>query len=204
MSTCVHAQSCPSLFDLMDCSPRGSPVHTIFPERTLELVVISSSNGSSQPRNQTLISCVSCIDKWILCHWVTWEAPTSTCESTKQILQRRICLLLLISVPSIDASTQEVFTKCCCCSVAKSCPTPCYPKDCRTQGFPVLHYLLEFAQTHVHWVVMLSKHFIFCCPLLLSPSSFPTARSVPMSWLFTSGGQIIGASASASVLPVNI
>ena len=37
-------------------------------------------------------------------------------------------------------------------SVAQSCPTPCDPMDCSTQGFPFLHYHLEFAQTHVHWV----------------------------------------------------
>ena len=36
--------------------------------------------------------------------------------------------------------------------VVKSCPTLCDPMDCSTPGFPVLHYLLEFAQTHVHWV----------------------------------------------------
>ena len=40
----------------------------------------------------------------------------------------------------------------CCCSVAQSCPTLCDPMDCSTPGFPVLHYLPEFAQTHVHWV----------------------------------------------------
>ena len=34
--------------------------------------------------------------------------------------------------------------------VVKSCPTLCDPMDCSTPGFPVLHYLLEFAQTHVH------------------------------------------------------
>ena len=38
------------------------------------------------------------------------------------------------------------------CSVAKLCPTLCDPMNCRTLGFPVLHYLPEFAQTHVHWV----------------------------------------------------
>ena len=38
------------------------------------------------------------------------------------------------------------------CSVAKLCPTLCYPVNCRTSGFPVLHYLPEFAQTHVHSV----------------------------------------------------
>ena len=35
---------------------------------------------------------------------------------------------------------------------AKSCPILWDPMDCSTPGFPVLHYLLEFAQTHVHWV----------------------------------------------------
>ena len=38
------------------------------------------------------------------------------------------------------------------CSVAQSCPTLCNPMDCRVPGFPVLHYLPEFALTHVHWV----------------------------------------------------
>ena len=36
--------------------------------------------------------------------------------------------------------------------VAKWCPTLCDAIDCSMPGFPVLHYLLEFAQTHVHWV----------------------------------------------------
>ena len=39
-----------------------------------------------------------------------------------------------------------------CCSVAKLCLTPCDPMDCSKAGSPVFHYLLEFAQTHVHWV----------------------------------------------------
>ena len=33
-----------------------------------------------------------------------------------------------------------------------SCLTLCNPMDCSTRGFPVLHYLLEFAQTYIHWV----------------------------------------------------
>ena len=41
---------------------------------------------------------------------------------------------------------------CCCCSVTKSCPTLCDPTNCSTPGFPVLHYLLVFAETHVHWI----------------------------------------------------
>ena len=43
-------------------------------------------------------------------------------------------------------------------------------------GFPVLHYLLEFAQIHVLESVMLSNHPIHCHPLLLLPSIFPSIR----------------------------
>ena len=53
-------------------------------------------------------------------------------------------------------------------------------------------------------LVMPSKHLILCHSLLLLPSIFPTSGSFPMSQLFASGGQSIGASASASVLPMNI
>ena len=51
--------------------------------------------------------------------------------------------------------------------VYKSCPTLCDPVNCSIPGFPLLHYLLEFVQTHVHWVVdaIQPSH-------LLLPSSF--------------------------------
>ena len=48
------------------------------------------------------------------------------------------------------------------------------------------------------------KHCVFCCPLLLLPSIFPSIRIISNESAFTSGGQSIGASASASVLPMNI
>ena len=38
------------------------------------------------------------------------------------------------------------------CSVAQSCAALCDPVDCSTAGWPVLHCLLQLAQTHVHWV----------------------------------------------------
>ena len=40
----------------------------------------------------------------------------------------------------------------CCCSVVQLCPILCDPMDCSMPGFPVLPYLPEFAQTHVHWI----------------------------------------------------
>ena len=56
----------------------------------------------------------------------------------------------------------------CCFPVTQSCLTLCEPTDGSTPGFPVLHYLLKFFQTHVHWVddATQSSHS-------LSPSSPP-------------------------------
>ena len=64
-----------------------------------------------------------------------------------------------------------------CCLVAKSCPTLCNPIDCSTPGFPILHHLLELAQTHAHWVgdVIQPAHPLL--PLLLLPSIFPSVFS---------------------------
>ena len=91
-----------------------------------------------------------------------------------------------------------------CCSVAQSCLALRDPMDCST--VPVLHYLPEFAQTHAYW----DNHAIQPSHPLSSPSppAFSLSQhqlgSFPMRWLFASGGQSIGTSALASVLPVNI
>ena len=52
--------------------------------------------------------------------------------------------------------------------------------------------------------MMPSNHLILCHPCLLCPQSFPPSESFPMSWLFESGSQSIGVSASALVLAINI
>ena len=60
----VHAPSlqlCPALRDPMNCSLPGSSIHGIHQTRILERVAMSSSRGSSQPRDQTRASCISCI-----------------------------------------------------------------------------------------------------------------------------------------------
>ena len=92
----------------------------------------------------------------------------------------------------------------CCCSVTDLYPPLCDPMDCSTPGFPVLHHLLELAQTRPwSWwchptisssVVPFSSHL----------RSVPASGSFPMSQLFISGGQSIGVSVSASVFPMNI
>ena len=85
------------------------------------------------------------------------------------------------------ARTQKVFNKSWvndygvggCCSVAKSCLTLFDPMDCSMLGSPVLHYLPEFAQSHVHWWIMLCNHLILCHPSLLLPSIFPRITVFP-------------------------
>ena len=63
MCVCAQSvpQSCPTPLQPMDCRLPGSCVHGIFQARILECVTTSYSKRSSQPRNRTLISCVSCI-----------------------------------------------------------------------------------------------------------------------------------------------
>ena len=58
---CLVAQSCPALCDPMDCSPPGSSAHGILQARILEWVAISFSKGSSQTKDRTRISSLSCI-----------------------------------------------------------------------------------------------------------------------------------------------
>ena len=69
------SQSCPTLCDPMDCSLPGSSVHGIFQTRILEWVATSFSRGSSQPRDRTHVSCVSCIAGRFFTHWAMGEAP---------------------------------------------------------------------------------------------------------------------------------
>ena len=57
----------------LDCSPPGFSVYGISQARILEWVAISFSRGSSWPKDWTWDSCVSCIDRQNLYHWVTWE-----------------------------------------------------------------------------------------------------------------------------------
>ena len=88
--------------------------------------------------------------------------------------------------------------------VTKSCPNLCNPMKYSTTGSPVLHYLPEFAQIHVHWV---SDGIQPSHPLLSpSPLAFNFSQHQDLfQWVSSSShqGQIIGASASASVLPMN-
>ena len=97
----------------------------------------------------------------------------------------------------ISKATHEL--DCCCCSVAKSCPTVCDATGCDTPGFPVLHYLPELAQIHVQsqwcYLTISSSVALFSSCL----QSFPASGSFTMSWSLHQVAKVLTA-----VLPMNI
>ena len=78
----------------------------------------------------------------------------------------------------------------CCCLVAKFCPTLCDPMDCSPPGFPVLHYLLEFAQTHGYYVGDAIQPSVSSSVVPFSSclKSLLASGSCRMSQFFTSSG----------------
>ena len=119
-------------------------------------------------------------------YWMSWGF--NSCKCAQELVVMGICF------QSVQFS-----------SVSQSCPTLFDPMNRSMPGLPVHHQLPEFTQTHVHWVgdAIQSSHSLSSpSPPAFNPS--PASGSFPMSQFFASGGQSIGVSASASVLPVNI
>ena len=114
-------------------------------------------------------------------------------------------IVVLICIPLIMSNAELLFMSL-FSSASKSCPNLCDPMDCSTPGFPVHHQLPELTQTHVHPVdnAIQPPHPVSS----LSPPAFSLSQYqdiyFQMSQFFASGGQRIGDSASASVLPMNI
>ena len=88
-------------------------------------------------------------------------------------------------------------------SVAQSCLTLCDPRNRSTPGLPIHHQLSDFKQTHVHRVGGAIQPSHPLSSPYLCPQSLPASESFPISQHFVRGGQSIGDSASASVLPKN-
>ena len=156
----MHAkllQSCTTLCDPVDCSPPGSSDHEILQAWILEWVAVPSSWRSSRPRDQTCVSCVSCIAGRFFTSGATWEA--------QQCMLKRILLF----------ATCKFF----CCSVAKSCLTLCDPMNCSMLSFPVLHSL--------SWVCSNSCPLSWWCHPIISPTVAPFTscpQSFPASGFF--------------------
>ena len=96
--THTHTRCCCLLFshsvmsnscDPIDCSPPGSSVRRISQARILEWVSIYFCRGSSWPRDQT---CVSCISRWILYHWAPREACICMCICVYIYRDKCVCI----------------------------------------------------------------------------------------------------------------
>ena len=91
-----------------------------------------------------------------------------------------------------------------CCSVAKLCLILSDPMDCSTPDFPVLHCLIGVCSNSCplsRWCHLILSSSVI--PFSSCPQSFSVLGSFPVSWFFASGGSVIGASASASVLSMD-
>ena len=90
-------------------------------------------------------------------------------------------------------------------SVTQSCLILYNPMNRSTRGLPVHRHLPEFTQTHIHRVGdAIQPSHPLSSPFSSAPKSLLASESFPMSQLFTWGGQTIGVSVSASVLPMII
>ena len=94
---------------------------------------------------------------------------------------------------------------CWCFTVTQSCLTLCNPMNCSRSGFPVLHHLPEFAQTHVRWVGDAIQPFHPLSPSSLFAFNLSQHQSL-FQWVSSlhQVAKVFGASASASVLQKNI
>ena len=92
------------------------------------------------------------------------------------------------------------------CWVAQSCLTLCNPMDHSTPGSPVLQHLSGVCSNSCpfSWWMLPSNHLILCCPLLLLPSIFSSIKVFSSESSLRIRWPKIGASLSASVLPMSI
>ena len=201
----------------MGCSPTGSPVPGIFQARIPKWVASSFSRGSSQPRVRNCIIYTSYIDRQVFCLFVfvffnnstTWETSQNMCPTIisphlKHINKpqcQNIVLTHFIFLFVYIACSQECIQF---RSVTRSCPTlatlwtaarslPC------TSPTPGAYSSSRPLSRWCHPTNSSSVNPFSSCL-----QSFPASGFFQMSQFFISGSQSIGASASTSVLPINI
>ena len=118
----------------MDYSPPGSAVHGIFQAKILECVAISCSRGSSWLRDWACVSWLSCIGRWILYHYATWEAQVKVDQEVTQATEgSRLWNVVVVQSLSCVQLFVTSWTS-------------------ARQASLSFHHLPELAQTHVHRV----------------------------------------------------
>ena len=85
------AQSCRTLCDPLGCSPPGSSVPGVLQARILEWVAVSFSRGSSQPRNQTQVSCM--VGRF----YTVWATREASCPHRVFYLSLNLCICQILN-----------------------------------------------------------------------------------------------------------
>ena len=186
------------LFMTLDSSSPGSSVHGILQARMLEWVAIFSSRGSSQARNRVQ---VSCFGRWILYCWATreWDDAPFSFLTLPVKWPSSLSSLQFITLINGDKHRSVQLS----CSVVSDSLWP----------HGLQHFRLPCSSQTPGTCSNSCPSSWWCHPTTISSpvipfssrlQSFPALGSFPMSQFFTSGGQSIGISASASVLPRKI
>ena len=172
VSVCAHAQRCLTLCTPVDCSPPGSSVCEIFQVRILKWVAISFFRGSSQPRDWTHVSWVSCIfrqiqvQEWncwviILCltSWGTAKLFSIAAElfSIPTITFLCFCIFIFKFSLRLHLLNEIHWSPCWSCNLLLSPLWPCYP------SFPPFLYL----HISITWYLLLGTCSIVSLYLVL-------------------------------------
>ena len=158
------------------------------------LCMVGISKDYNRPFYSSILSLSQCIWALIL--------PHANYKNLRKV-EFQLCHQAAV-LRTKQTNRQKPLTNNLCMVVVHSAVSDsCSPIDSNTSGFPVFHHFLEHPQIcPLNWwchPTVSSSVIIFSCL-----QSFPALGSFQMSWLFASGGQSIGASAAASVLPMNI
>ena len=126
-----------------------------------------------------------------------WDSSSHQAAKVLKLQLQRWCFQWLLRVDFLYTHISQFS------SVAQSCPTLCDPMNCSMPGLHAHHHSQSSPKSMCIELVTPSSHLILCRSLLLLPPIPPASESFPMSQHFAWGGQSIGVSISASVLPMN-
>ena len=114
---------------------------------------------------------------YILFHYgLSWGIDYSSWCYTVGPCCPPILYIIVCINPKLPVHPPPTHSPLCCCSVTESCMTLCNFMNCSTPGFPLLHYLLEFVQAHVHCVSDDIQPSHPLSPPFPLPSIFPSIR----------------------------
>ena len=142
---CARARSCPALWDPMGCSPPGSSGHGILQARVLEWVAVPASKGSAPPQDWTHVSFISCIGRWVLYHWATWEALDDASGWSQLIVTLETSMGLKILCSKLDRWLWHLHGQYCSLLLFKN----------NYEDIFFLNVLLQLSRLH-DWLVLLS------------------------------------------------